>query len=95
MNIADMKISNTTIDISMVNSLMVTASNNNHVILVENNSFCKAIKRDVNSMDILGSVKCFNEPHEYYLTLQTDKFFFIAPSNSEKNNCSDNLVVIN
>ena len=95
MNINDMKISNTTADFSFVTSLIVTAINNNHVILVENKTFCQAIKRDVNNLEILGSVTCFNEPHEYYLTLQTNKFFFIAPANSEKNNCSDSLVVIN
>ena len=81
MNVKDMKKSNTSSDFAYVNTLMVTRTNNNHVILVENSQSCKAIKRDVNTLEILGSVTCFNEPHEYYLTLQTNEFFFIAPSN--------------
>ena len=63
-----MKKSNTTRDISEVISLMVTQFNNNHVIIVENAQFCKAVKRDVNNLSVLGIVTCFNETHEYYLT---------------------------
>lgn len=36
MNVNDMKKSNTSIDIGEVISLLVTESNNNHVILIEN-----------------------------------------------------------
>ena len=81
LNVRDLKKSNTTKEFESCSSIMVTQQNNNHVICLEIDQFCTAIKRDVNNIEILGKCKCFINPHDYYLTLQSSGFLFMAPDN--------------
>jgi len=92
--VRDMRKTATTEEFNIQSSIMVTSNNYNHVISLEiNQSICTAIKRDVNSDEVIGKCKCFTYGHSYYLTLQAAKFFFVAPAN--KAGKTEKMVVLN